>query len=164
MSEKIYDELKLYLRSQGFLDEFHTEVYKFYQIETDFLALKPTEKNRFIRKYIFELKEKNFDKVVKQASDRRDFCDYIYIVMVNTNFSYFTRKLGQYHDELRGKGIGVLYFNKDLMKDNNFFKVMYPNLQNKARKESVKRVIHNKWAELFSSLEKKLPKPQHQLG
>ncbi len=164
MSEKIYDELKQYLKYRRFISEFHTEVHNLYRTEIDFMALKPTKRKEYTRKYIFELKEKDFDKVVKQADERRVFCDYIYIVLVRMRFPRFTYKLSEYLDELREKGIGVLYFNEDLMKDSNFFEIVHPNWQGrKDENYASKNSVHNKWAEVFDRLDKKLPEGQEKL-
>lgn len=123
MSEKIYDELEEYLSDKGFRN-FRTEVRPIPGAECDFVADKPTPEGQFIRRYVFELKERDFDKVVAQAGIRSNICDYIYIVMVNTNLPYFCYKFGEHFETLTERGVGVLYFWR-----GEFFKILDPNLQ-----------------------------------
>ena len=163
MSEKIYDELRSYLEDQGF-QEFQTEVYLTGLLECDFLALKPTPKETKIRRYAFELKEKDFDKVVSQASKRRMVADYVSIVMVNTDFSYFMYKFAQYYRTLMDKGIGLIYYNEKLIEDANFFRIREPRFtDNMDIAKSPDPKLHNLWAEEFEMLDERLPKPQETL-
>lgn len=126
MSEKIYKKLAGFLDSEmpGEFFGFRAEVY-FRQIwETDFVCLRKTPGGK-IRKYIFELKEKDFNKVLQQVEVRKQFADYIYIVMVNDSLGHFCYKVGEKFDEIRDEGIGVIYFH-----DKEFHRVVNPKFQN----------------------------------
>ena len=88
--------------------------------ECDVVAIFETAEGKYLRLIGFELKDKNFDKVVAQALERRKLFDYMYIVTglsakellrAVLNYRYFAELV----NSLKQEGIGIICENEVIL-------------------------------------------------